>query len=101
SGEFSDRQFVLVTHHDTIVYFDVEKQTLRHGPLGIVPLNLAIEIDGNTGRLVLLRSTRSNDDKIAVEGTPEAIKAGFSIDWVDADHVGLKRDGRYMCAEWS
>lgn len=99
-GELSDRQFVLVTHHDTIVYFDVEKQILRHGPLGLVPINLALEIDGDTGRLVLLRSQRSNDGMVGAEVTPDAIKSAFNIDWVDVDHVGLKRDGRYACAEW-
>ena len=46
--------FVLVTEHDTIVYFDPESQRLRHAPLGIVAPNLVFEWREGAGDLLLV-----------------------------------------------
>lgn len=80
-------RFVLVTHHDTIVYFDWASMQLRHGPFGIVPFNLTVEL--GDGEAVLTASD---------EGT-ETHRLVFQCEGADEDSIGLKRDHRYASAE--
>lgn len=82
----SDR-FLLVTHHDTIVYFDWASMHLRHGPLGIVPLNLTLDLADGEARLTA-----------SADGTKTH---SLVLHWEAAgqDSIALKRDGRYASAE--
>lgn len=100
-GASADRQFVLVSHHDTIVYFDAELQTLRHGPLGIVPINLVLEVNGNAGRLVFLHAAAlSEQARRNLPPVPGPLQAEFGVEWVTADHIALRCEGRYISAGW-
>jgi hypothetical protein len=43
--------FVLVSHHDTILFYDFEAFCLRQEPFGIAPLNLVISFRGDRAQL--------------------------------------------------
>lgn len=80
-------RFFLVTHHDTIVYFDWTTMALRHGPLGIAPLNL-------TATLLADEATLTASDE---EGRTHSMV--FHSKAARDDCIGLKHANRYVCAD--
>ena len=52
----ADAHSYLVTHHDTIVYWDLNTKSLRHGPYGSVPLNVLFKPETHFGSLVVRES---------------------------------------------
>jgi hypothetical protein len=80
-------RFFLVTHHDTIVYFDWTTMTLRHGPLGIVPFNLTVALLADEATL-----TASDE-----EGRTHSV--AFQSEAAGDDCIGLKHANRYACAD--
>lgn len=80
-------RFFLVTHHDTIVYFDWTAMTLRHGPLGIAPLNLSVALDANEAAL------------IASDGEGGTHPMSFQLEAAGDDCIGLRHANRYASAD--
>src|SRR6202790_995249 len=65
-------QYYLVSHHDTILYADVGRRRLRHTPFGIAPLNLALELGGLRGRLIMKGGSPSEVRQLSIaESTGE------------------------------
>jgi hypothetical protein len=100
-----DRYF-LVTHHDTIVYFDNATQRIRHLPLGIAPLNLAGELVSGSLRFVLTRADPPRERLVSFVDSDGTI--GFAEDDRSAEltvetfadcAVGLRRGDRYVAAD--
>ena len=46
----------LISHHGTLLFFDTKARRLRHGPLGMVPQNLVLDIIGDRCRLLCIGS---------------------------------------------
>jgi hypothetical protein len=99
-------QFYLVTHHDTILYFDCKSKFLRHGPYGTVPLNVVIELSGRLGRL---RIKDCNDIAIGQPSVEPADLArlfrltdsdiAFDIETYAEGTVSLRLDGSHLGAD--
>jgi hypothetical protein len=108
SGETkSPERYFLVSHHDTILFVDEAAQQFRHGPFGIAPLNLVLELASTGGYLVLLGDILANDRKLSF-ATPagetqflsDAFDPNFEIEWFADGRVGLRIKGLYVVAEW-
>jgi hypothetical protein len=48
--------FIVVTHHDTILFYDFEACCLRQEPFGIAPINLIVSFTGERARLFAIDS---------------------------------------------
>jgi hypothetical protein len=94
--------FLLVSHHDTIVYFDWASGELHHGPFGVVPLNLTVELagreavvtgwqDGGGNHRAVFQCERAGDTCIA-------LKRGNRYATADAD--GVFRVDRAVMNDW-
>ncbi|MGY2997351.1 hypothetical protein [Mesorhizobium sp. URHB0026] len=115
----SDQNY-LITHHDTVVFFDSDLRRVRHAPFGIAPWSLAIELAGQTGRLLaqgkspgevrqLSFGTADNDATTHVTSTSfdcdiETFSDG-SVGIRTGDHcLGSDLDGfvrpKHWCREW-
>jgi hypothetical protein len=98
-------RFFLVTHHDTIVYLDETAERLRHGPLGIAPLNLVFEPDGGIGRLVFLGQSLGAERAVSpstAAGDVSLVGAApflFGVDRFPDENVGLRANGLYLAAD--
>jgi hypothetical protein len=80
-------RFLLVTHHDTIVYFDWASMQLQHGPLGIVPFNLTVALaDGGAVLTAAAEGGKSH-------------RLEFGCESVGEGWIGLKRDHLYASAQ--
>jgi hypothetical protein len=100
-------RFFLVTHHDTIVYFDDATQRIRHQPLGIAPLNLAAELAGACMRLVVaaggdpprerLVSFIQSDGAIGFPASNDA--AAMTVETFADGGVGLRCGDHYVVAD--
>ncbi len=59
-------KYYLISHHDTILYVDFAARRLCHGPFGIAPLNVFLELTGSRGRLILSENNALEDRPISV-----------------------------------
>src|SRR5690349_8619955 len=58
NNEFGVKSVRLFTKWDTVLYFDIEHQRLRHGSMRRTPANLTVQTEGDSIRLVLERAGR-------------------------------------------
>ena len=61
----SNDRYYLISHHDTILFVDEAAQRFRHGPFGIAPFNLVLELAGTQAHLILLGDDPSKDRKLS------------------------------------
>jgi hypothetical protein len=102
----SSERYFLVSYHDTILFGEVAAQQFRHGPFGIAPLNLALELEGSRGRLVLLADVPSNDRNLSF-ATPagetrvlsDTCDPDLQIEWFADGSIGLRIDELYVAAD--
>jgi hypothetical protein len=101
-----DRYF-LVSHHDTILFMDEATQQFRHGPFGISPLNLVLELEGQRGHLVLLADAPRNDRKLSFETPagetrflPDSADPDLETEWFADGSIGLRINELYVSADW-
>jgi hypothetical protein len=114
-------EYYLVSHHDTILYADAGLRRLRHAPFGIAPLNLALELVGPRGRLIVKGGSPSEVRQLSIaESTGEtctrlgrivldlhietfgddSIGLRVGKHYVSADQVGLVHSDRDWCRDW-
>jgi hypothetical protein len=99
-------RFFLVTHHDTIVYFDEATLRIRHLPLGIAPLNLAAELTGALARLIVALDDPPRERPVSFVrfddtiGFPEDDEsAALMVETFADGGIGLRRSDRYIAAD--
>jgi hypothetical protein len=80
-------RFLLVSHHDTIVYFDWTSGQLQHGPFGVVPLNLMVELSGREAVLTGWHDGAGNHRVV------------FQCEQAGENCIALKRNDRYATAD--
>ena len=99
-------RFFLVSHHDTIIYFDDASRRIRHLPLGIAPLNLAAELAGASIRLFVaagdpprerLVSFVRSDGTIGFPADDEV--AALTVENFADGGIGLRRSDCYVAAD--
>ncbi|MFO1161094.1 MAG: hypothetical protein U1E60_19790 [Reyranellaceae bacterium] len=93
--------FFLVTHHDTVVYFDWDTMQLRHGPFGVVPLNLTVQL---ADREAILNVESDTGRHRLVFRLEEAGDVGIGLmcdgNYASADADGLVRPDRTAMSDW-
>jgi hypothetical protein len=102
----AQNRYFLVSHHDTILFVDEAAQQVRHGPFGIAPLNLVLELEGQRGRLVLLGDAPSNDRQLSFAtraGETRFLSHSADLDleteWFADGSIGLRVNELYVVAE--
>ena len=102
SGE--DRYY-LISHHDTILFVDEPAQRFRHGPFGIAPLNLVLELADSQGRLIHLSDDSSKNRRLSFAQPSgetclsQAFDPDFQVDWFADGSVGLRMNELYVAAD--
>lgn len=97
----SDEQYYLVSDHDTVLYFESQSHRLRHGPFGIAPFNLILEVVGARGWLITpegqlsFLSSEGEMSRNSGRADPE-----YHIENFPDGRIGIRVDERYLCAEW-
>jgi hypothetical protein len=107
SGETkSSERYFLVSHHDTILFVDQAAQQFCHGPFGIAQLNLALELEGYRGRLVLMGDAPARDRRLSFAtpaGETRFLSASFDsdlrIERFDDGSIGLRINELYVAAD--
>ena len=106
SGEVtSDDRYYLISHHDTILFVDEAAQRFGHGPFGIAPLNLVLELADLQGRLILLSSDLSKNRRLSFAQPSgetclsQAFDPDFQVDWFADGSVGLRMNELYIAAD--
>ena len=102
----SQDRYYLVSHHDTILSLDEAAQQFRHAPFGIAPLNLALELEGTRGHLVLLGDAPAKERKLSF-GLPtgeikllsDSADADFQVQSFADGSVGLFIGELYVAAD--
>ena len=96
----------MFTNHGTALYLNHSGE-LRHGPPGIVPLNARFVAEGARGHIEcedggLPRSIICLPDRCqTINGQGDGLAAPTLLEVVrlDGEWVGLKADGKFLCAE--
>lgn len=99
----------LFTNHGTVFYIDSRSRELRHGPLEGSPANAWLVIDGPQGRIMheaagLLRPIVCLTDRShAIESKPDNVGPAaptiFELVTLYERWIGLRAEGRFLCAE--
>jgi hypothetical protein len=98
---FSEDLYYLVTHHDTVIYLDRAAQRLRHGPFGVVPVNLVVGLAEAAADLVVLGEPGLGRARLAFAspgGDTRSLSEG-DVEHCPDGSVGLRAAGLYVGAE--
>ena len=102
----SNDRYYLISHHDTILFVDEAAQRFRHGPFGIAPLNLALELVGTQAHLILLGDDPSKDRKLSfaqptgeIHFLSHSFDPNFQIDSFADGRIGLRMNELYVAAD--
>lgn len=100
-SEIFEKKCVL-THHDTIIYFDAATKSLRHGPVATAPRNVVVAPEEAAARFVLTGHEADGDGPsgfaLADLGLTRDGDAVFALETVKDGHVALKNGENYLCA---
>jgi hypothetical protein len=121
SARNSGERYHLVSHHDTVVFFDEHLRVLRHAPFGIALANLVVELGEGHGRLLVVGRAPAQDyplSRAASSGEVHAPQAGEACDYevdaladgqislragevyLTAQYDGVVRNGAPWCRDW-
>lgn len=92
--------FILVTHHDTILFYDFEACCLRQKPFGIAPINLIVSFTGEHARLFAIDSDNKGNYVAFGGAVHECDDTMCEIDrkfYVD-NTISLSQSGKYLSA---
>lgn len=96
-------QYYLITHHDTVVFFDSDIRRVRHAPFGIAPWSLTIELAGQKGRLLTRRKSLGEVRQLSVgrtdNDTPtQMIPTNFDrdIETFSDGSIGIRTGDHYL-----
>jgi len=101
----SDR-YHLISHHGTIVYADEAARRLRHGPFGIAPLNLVLELAGPRAHLILLENDPPGNRKLSFTPSTgeicwlsDSADPDFQVEYFPDGSIGLRTRELYVAAD--
>jgi hypothetical protein len=104
-GQLRDH-YVLVSDHDTILYYDGETGRLKHAPFGLAPLNLAFQRREERGRLLLGRSSADSVIPLTFAGQNGLVRpvndddeAWFESAYYTDGTVSIRRTETYLGAD--
>lgn len=114
-GPVPFERYYLVSHHDTVLFLEGQSHRLRHGPFGIAPFNLILEVVGERGRFITLqgqlsfvspngemrRSSEWSDPEYRIENFSDGrigIRAGAM--YLGADWGGAAQPNKTWCRDW-
>lgn len=96
-------QYYLITHHDTVVFFDTDLRRVRHAPFGIAPWSLAIELAGQKGRLLAQGKSPGEVRQLSVgtadnDATTHVTPTSFDcdIETFSDGSVGIRTGDHYL-----
>ncbi len=94
-----DEGFFIVSHHDTVLFYDFEAGVVRHGPFGIAPLNFIVAFKGLNAQFFVLDAS-GEIRPIAWGGDQFTEGDLFTTDrnfYIDGTH-SFSSEGTFLCS---
>lgn len=99
-------RYRLVTHHDTIVYWDPQTKEIRHALFGSALLNIALQRLGDQAVLLISVSQGTSNHGMAgfakdlmVDAGGQPVIGGIVVESLTEDVVGLRIGTHYLSAD--